>query len=60
MNRLSRGVVLAGIRNYPNDDKLTNTVVRVLSILTALVAIGCVGLILLASASGTLKGYLPK
>jgi len=48
----------AGIRAYPNDDKSTITIIRMLSIASAVVALGCTALIVLQGIDSTIQGIL--
>jgi len=50
----------AGIRNYPNDDKFTSNVIKILSLITALVAAACVVLIFYQSATTTLPDFFKQ
>jgi hypothetical protein len=48
----------AGIRNYPNDDKFTNIIIRVLSILVAILIAGCTIMIFIQGTENTLRDLL--
>jgi hypothetical protein len=51
-------MLTAGIRDYPNEDKFTKGVVRVLSILTALLALGCTAMIAIQGFENTFQELL--